>query len=123
MPTGPGQHRERATRHPSSEGPSSGTAYDSEGLDLKDHRTLHWTLETYASLPGTVSDPARLYLRASNDVLGPWVDLIPGGAAPANIGEVANGVVTLTGRFLSPRVVIAADEVTAIEIRLVARTG
>jgi len=90
-------------------------------LDLRDQRTVHGTLETHASLPGTESDPARLYLRASNDVLGPWVDLIPGGAAPADVGEVANGSVTLTGRFLSPRIVVAADEVTAIEVRLLAR--
>jgi len=99
----------------------SGTPYDAETFDLRDYRTLHWTIETHASLPGTVSDPARLYLRASNDVLGPWVDLIPGGVAP-DTGEVANGTVTVTGRFVRPRVAIAADEVTTFEIRLVART-
>jgi len=99
----------------------SGTAYDSEVLDLRDYRTVHWTLETYASLPGTVSDPARIFLRVSNDVLGPWADLIPGGAAPADIGEVANGSVTLTGRFLSPRIVVAADEVATMRAGLVAR--
>ena len=99
----------------------SGTGYDAEPYDLRDYKTVHWTMQTYASLPGTVSDPARLYLQVSNDIQGPWLDLIPGGAAPANIGDVANGSVTLTGRFLKPRIAIAADEVTTFAARLVAR--
>lgn len=99
----------------------SGTQYDAEPYDLRDYKTVHWTIQMYAAVPGTVSDPARLYLQASNDILGPWVDLIPGGAAPANIGEVANGSVTMTARFLKPRILIAADEVATFEARLVAR--
>ena len=99
----------------------SGTAYDAEPYDLKDYKTVHWTIETYASLPGTVSDPARLYLHASNDIQGPWVDLIPGGAAPANIGDVANGSVTLTGRYLKPRLLVAADEVATSSVQLLVR--
>lgn len=99
----------------------SGTVYDAEPYDLRDYKSVHWTIKTYASLPGTVSDPARLFLQASNDILGPWVDLIPGGAAPANIGDAANGDLTLTGRFLMPRIVIAADEVTTLAVRVVVR--
>lgn len=99
----------------------SGTEYDAEPYDLRDYRTVHWTIKTYASLPGTVSDPARLYLQASNDILGPWDDLNPGGSAPANIGDTANGSVTLTARFLKARIVISADEVTTFAVQLVAR--
>ena len=98
-----------------------GTAYDAETYDLRDYRILHWTIQTFASLPGTVSDPARLYLQTSNDIQGPWADLIPGGVAP-NTGDTDNDSVTLTGRFMKPRIVISADEVTTFAVRLTGRS-
>ena len=95
-------------------------SYFSETYDLKDYRTVAWAIETYASLPATVNDPVRMYLQASNDEQGPWVDLIPGGEAPL-IGTATNGSVLMNGRYLRTRVDISADEVASFSVRLVVR--
>ena len=96
-------------------------SYFSETYDLKDYRSLAWWIQTYASLPATVNDPVRMYLQASNDEQGPWVDLIPGGEAPL-IGDTSTGALLLNGRYLRTRVDISADEVATFVVRLVART-
>ena len=96
-------------------------SYFSETYDLKEHRSLTWWIQTYASLPATVNDPVRMYLKASNDEQGPWVDLIPGGEAPL-IGDTSSGVVLVNGRYLRTRVDVSADEVATFAIRLVGRT-
>lgn len=88
---------------------NSGAAvsYFSETYDLRDYRSVAWWIRTHASLPATVNDPVRMYLQASNDEQGPWVDLIAGGEAPL-IGNTSTGAVQMNGRYLRTRVDISA---------------
>jgi len=96
-------------------------SYYSESYDLKDYRTVAYTMTTYASMPNSTSPPALMFLDASNDPQGPWDELIPAGTGPA-VGGTVNGTETVTGRYLRVRVDVLNGETTAFQVRLVARS-
>ena len=103
-------------------GSAGAVSWTSETFDIQEFKSLVWTFEVYASLPGAVSNPATLYLETSNDFNGPWVDLIPGGEDP-NVGTVAAGAVEDAGRFLRARVSVFQGEAAMVAVRCVARVG
>lgn len=92
----------------------------SETFDVEGFKTIAWMFEVYVSLPGAVTNPAALYLETSNDVNGPWVDLIPGGEDP-NVGTPANGAVSNPGKHLRARVEVTQAESVLLALRCVAR--
>lgn len=95
--------------------------YYSETYDLEDYRTLTYAMETTSSLPANASVPAVVYLQASNDLQGPWEELLPGGDGPT-VGNTVTAAVTVTGRYLRVRVEVVALEIATLAVWLVART-
>ena len=99
----------------------SGVVYYSETFDFRDLRFLRYAMETYSSIPGLVAVPATMFLQCSNDVQGPWEELIPGGDGPL-VGDLLMGDVLVTGRFLRVRVSISDGEVVTFGVQFTART-
>lgn len=97
-------------------------SYYSETYDLRDYRTLVYTMTTYAAMPNSMSPPALLFLDSSNDLQGPWEDLIPSGTGPT-VGNTVNGTEALPARYLRVRVDAQAGEAVSVAIVLVARSS
>lgn len=102
-------------------GLAGGTAsYASEPVDLRDFPDLAWSVELAAALPGSVSNPATVWIRTSMAKEGPFVDLLPSGESPS-IGGTSEGAVPVSGRWLQVVVDVVQDETVVIAVRMVAR--
>ncbi len=99
---------------------AAGATWYSKTYDLSGWTDLTWWFEPMATLPAGQSNPATLFVESSNDLNGPWEQLIPGGSDP-NIGNVTTGTVTLTARWVRFRVDIVLQEATLLAVRAVAR--
>jgi hypothetical protein len=89
--------------------------------DATHWKSIAWWFEVYAGLLGTAGAPATAYLDTSENMDGPWTELIPGGEAGA-IGVIDAGSVMNPSRYVRAAISARAGDTVAVALRLVART-
>jgi len=96
--------------------------YDSRVYEATGWKEVTYWAELYGRFGlGVVPTPVTAFFRTSDDVLGPWIDLVPGGETPAIGAVIINSVSTGFGRYMRFVLEVTAGEITVVSLRVVAR--